>query len=382
MAGMVILTFVLFFLAENGRINSFATYFVAIFLLMLVVLDLRRIKTLDWRWMILPVCLLGYLAASSLWSDPTAPVLKYLGYAALLICFLVAFQACDKQYRLFLPTITNMIIAAAFASACWSIYLHVSLPEYQPLPEPRLYGLGRLNNPVISATAYGFAAILAIHSILFDQDLTRRGLFAVSLVVFLAAIVLSGTRSIWLGLLISTALGLRFLFHGNLRLQFLSVVVLTVVLTGLVFTTYGTDELMRRALSFRPEIWAEFVTRTLNNGWITGSGIATATTFVLPELTIQHPHSLFVSTFFYGGLVGSLLFCLVLGQVAYAVRLSETSVEGWLCGMLLSYGVVLAVFDGNHLLTKVDHIWLTIWFPCALAMALMNKKRDINVSRE
>lgn len=311
--------------------------------------------------------LLIYLAVSVLWSDQGEATLKHVGYSLLVMSFCLSIGFCLARYPDFLYWLIFLTITAAMINSGYSIYLHYALPEYQPLPEPRLFAMGRLNNPVISALSYGFATMLCIFFALSRKGLmTKAGFIGVALLL-LAAIVLSGSRGVWPALAVGATLGVLLHFKQQRKYQVAGLVVVVICLIGGALAL-GPEAILQRALSFRPEIWQEFVGRTMAAGFLFGAGMTSDSTFQLPELLIQHPHSIFVSTFYYGGLAGLTLLGLMIGRAVWLVAVMAPGNHRTLSAMLLGFGLTATLFDGNELLTKVDHLWLLIWLPIGLLM--------------
>ena len=126
--------------------------------------------------------------------------------------------------------------------------------------------------------------------------------------------------------------------------------------------------LFKRGFSFRPEIWTEFISRTMTeNIWI-GVGMSTDSSLQLPELLIKHPHSVFVSTFYYGGAVGLATYLAMIMRSMFALNQNKESNLRLLGAMLLAFGLTATALDGDAVVTKVDHLWLLIWIPIAIAM--------------
>ena len=83
----------------------------------------------------------------------------------------------------------------------------------------------------------------------------------------------------------------------------------------------------------------------------------------------RHPHHLYVSTMFYGGVVGiGGLILVMIGSVS--VTLESDHPSRWLTLSLLTYGFAVLMFDGNRLISKIDFIWLVFWLPVAFAAFL------------
>jgi len=368
-AGCVTLSLLMFFLAENGRANAFPTYLLGVAVIALLAFSetRRQITSVSMPVLTLTCIFLAYLSGSAWWSDSGGfpAVLQYLGYALLILAFILGLVLAHNHFASFLPLLLAMTVAAATVSGAYSIYLHLALPEYQPLPEPRLYGLGRLSNPVISATSYGFASLLSVWLILQRQDTWHRLLAAVCILILLTAMALSGSRTAWLALGLAAGTG----FAMNYRDRALPWFALTLVATGLIaVAAVGLEDLTKRALSFRPEIWSEFVSRTLAANPILGVGSGSASHWVTPVLAFKHPHSIFVSAFYFGGLTGLLLLVALFAACIRHLFRADASLLKTLASMTLVYGITVGLLDGDNVLTKIDYLWWIMWFPVGMVV--------------
>lgn len=371
LAAGVALCLLMFFLAENGRANAFATYIVGLGVIgALFQPDTRKeLLTLPLPVLVVLVIFLEYLSVSAWWSDVGSlhTVIRFQGYSVLIVTFIAGFYLAGRRFENYLHIMAGLVTAAAMVSAGYSIYLHFALPEYQPLPEPRLYGLGRLSNPVISAVSYGFSVALAFWLLLQRRDLWLRLLLAAGIVSLLVAISLSGTRIVWLALACAVGVALSLETGRN---GWLTLGVAGTVLGAVAIFSLGWEDLAKRGLSFRPEIWAEFARRSAEANPILGAGSGAPSYWVTPELTFRHPHSIFVSAFFFGGIIGlGLLVALIVLAARYAWQ-SPPSPVRTLAVMTLSYGVVVGLIDGDNIVTKIDYLWWLIWFPLAVVMML------------
>ena len=147
-----------------------------------------------------------------------------------------------------------------------------------------------------------------------------------------------------------------------------------------VLASFGWDELVKRSTSFRPEIWGELISRTLQTNWLLGHGIIADSSVAHSSyehgvFSFHHAHSVYVATFFYGGVVGLLGF---LGLLAYlGLRLYQANgaeMRG-LATMALIYAAVVMFFDGDRLLVKVDYLWIVFWLPVAMVLVVDQQKR-------
>ena len=95
-------------------------------------------------------------------------------------------------------------------------------------------------------------------------------------------------------------------------------------------------------------------------------------------LEFQHAHSIYVSTFFYGGVIGLLALLGFLGLCAgRSLRANSSEIQA-LATMMLLYGVTVLLFDGDRILTKVDYIWMVFWLPIAMVLVADQENRNRN----
>lgn len=339
-------------------------------MLPLLVLQGRELRALkiDWGLVALTALCLVYLSFSVAWSSSDERVIKSLAEALLVFTFCLSIPLSVARFHWFLNTLVVLVILAAMVNCGYSIYLHFALPDYQPF-ESRMYSLGRLGNPVVGALSYGFATVLAAYMVLTEQRRIAQIAYIVAALIFLWAIVLTGTRGVYLALAAGVSAGVCLRYPGNLKLQLLGVVFTLAALFLAAYLFLGPEQLFSRALSFRPEIWTEFIARTMaQNSWL-GVGMTTDSSFQLPELLIKHPHSVFVATFYYGGVIGLLSYLAMIVKSMFALQQNKALNLRLLGTMLLVSGLTATMLDGDEIVTKVDYHWLLIWIPVAIAMA-------------
>lgn len=364
------LTGTLYYLVESGSANSFPTYLTALAMLPLLFLKPQIFGTLD-RVLLPSVGLLVfYLAMSVGWSDSGESVTKHLGYALLVIAFCISIALLITEFPHVLRWLLIAVVSAALVNAIYSLYLHYAIPDHNPLPEPRLFALGRLNNPVVSGLSYGFATVLCAYLFMTAATHLQRILVAVSISVFLIVITLTWTRGVWLALAMALTLGAITQYSRDRRVLLIAIFTIASIIGGALFVGLGTDILFKRAWSFRPEIWMEFTSRAFEANPIFGAGLTSDSLFHLggePE-PFKHPHSLFVATFYYSGFTGLLMYLAVLAISIKKLTRPYLGTIRTLAVMCLAYGLTASLVDGNELLVKVNYVWLLIWFPVGLLM--------------
>lgn len=384
LASMLVLTIVTYYLAGNGKINNFPTYLAALAFLPFVFVRPDFFSKFNKPLLSLIIIFLFYLCLSSLWSRDVDSLilLKRPGYFFLLITFIFGMAMTCNLYPSFLKWLLVITILSATISSIYSIFLYFLLPDYQPLIEKRLYSLGRLHNPVIAALSYGMAATVCISCLLIHSGRVRV-LWIICLAILLLAITLTETRSVWAGLMVSipVAVFLQDSLSSRRKLAIVGTALGAMFLLAIITWQAGFwDEVLHRATSFRPEIWLTTIQNTLSTNVFFGNGIATSSKLIIAGTSFQHPHSLYIATFFYGGMVGLGLLLLLIGRTFFEVMKIERSPLIILAASSLAFAVVALLFDGNRLLVKVDFLWIVFWFPVSLCLAATSGEGVININ--
>jgi hypothetical protein len=371
-----------YFLSANGRINNFPTYLIA--LIVLAILLLSRPLTLALsrlRIIRTSALLLIYLAISTLWSETFSlrEVLVSFADAFLLLSFLCAVIICNDVYEKFTPLLISIVILAASVSAVYSMTLYLSLNN-NPLPEDRLYALGRLHNPVVSALSYGIASVFAFCNFLSTTDPYKRLGWLILLGFLLSTIYLTGSKGVLIGLtsvaVLSTSLQLglsrkqTIVFFGIL-LGTISLILITLYLE--FAATFGV--LFPRAASFRPEIWLTVMESTFEHNLLFGFGYLATGSISTDNMEFMHAHSIYLATFYYGGLIGLTLLIYVITIVfKETCRANSTDLHTIVLSSFL-FAITTLIVDGDRLLLKIDYIWLVFWLPIALATIIEHNQK-------
>lgn len=380
---LLLLSISAYFLAENGRINNFPTYLIALFILAILflsrslALELSRLKPIRSS-----ALLLGYLAISTLWSENISlrDVLASFADVFLLLSFLCAIIICNNVYIRFTPLLISFVIFAASVSAVYSITLYLTL-DYRPLPEDRLYALGRLHNPVVSSLSYGIASVFAFCNFLSASESYKKLGWVVLLGFLLSAIYLTGSRGVLIGLAfasiisISSQLGLSkkqtIIFFG----VFLGTILLILITLYLQFAALFSD-LFPRAYSFRPEIWLTIMNSILEHNLLFGFGYLATGSISSNNIEFMHAHSIYLSTFYYGGLIGLILLAYVITSVITAISRSNSNDLRTLAISGFLFAVTALIVDGDRLLSKIDYIWLVFWLPVTMSAIIEYNQKE------
>ena len=368
---LLVLVVIFYFLVASARINSFPTYFLALVTSCCLFFSTtyHYLKDTDRQLLFVVLCLICYLGISALWSSGIGleKQARQFEFAGSILAFLIAFTLSVRKFPAFSDYFLAAILLCASISAGLSIYLHFDYPSYQNMPEPRLYGFGRPKNPLIASAAYGFGLWVGVYLLMNSKHYSVRVVIAFCILLLFACVVLTGSRSVWCALGLSLGIGIAQTLSWKPWLVFLLVLVLTALI---VSVTVEWNELLGRGWSYRPEIWNEFIARTIKRRILLGFGSASAAEWVTPTYTFLHPHSIFVSTFYYGGAIGLFILLATFASCLSVISRTDQSRAKRLASMGLFYGVGIGVFDGNNIISDVNHLWWIFWLPVAWCLVI------------
>jgi O-antigen ligase len=315
--------------------------------------------------------LLAYLVLSVFWSSQWAmhDVMSNLVRALLVGAFVIAVAEVRLrgQIQLWLRRTMTLVGGAAILAA---IVNHLI---WTPA-DGRLNGLGQLDTHVIAALVYGIVAVLALQAVLRESGVKWRIAGLVTIAMAFYAIHGSDSRNAW----VSVIFGLSILLLAEKlkdRQRFISSVVSVVLLAGVVLVALfmgdtTRDLLLPRGTSFRPEIWDQAIARILDGHLVFGLGINTPNDFLIGTTPIQHPHNLYLSVAYQGGLVALLLLMMVLWKSLRELLRQYDEADAKLALGILGVALPAYLLDGHELLDKIGSTWFLIWLPVALAVGL------------
>ena len=120
----------------------------------------------------------------------------------------------------------------------------------------------------------------------------------------------------------------------------------------------------------RMEIWEQGLSQAKNKPYF-GHGLNADTRIILSGIKTKnkimlHHHSVYMTTLFYGGIVGLSLLIALVGS---AIRQGWTRTvrrERFLLTCMILFGALCIATDGNTLLRHPKPVWVFFWFPIAL----------------
>lgn len=331
---------------------------------------LLLLRSADWRWLAgswlwrAAMALLAYLTLSGLWTEHAswsdwlsqAKALPYLAvYLALVAC---VFARRVEAARWLIGAV---VIAAALGTVISAVRFY-SVAAW-PL---RLEYASAIYNANEGATAAGSALLLAVFWLAPTSDSRwQRALWLACAMTLLAGMVLSGSRTPLVAVVVSLLLGLALCRQW--RLLALAVALVGVTVVAGINSSAGRQALLRGD-SYRLAIWQYYATRAAQHPWF-GEGVLTDDTsraeFHGPggvTFNALHAHDVYLATTLYGGLPALIL---LVSVIALAIRdggsLARRGEPAWL--LVLVFGLLCMLTDGDRLLHSPRAIWVYFWLP-------------------
>ena len=365
-SALIVLSFVSVLLLTSQSAASYATYLLALAML-LSVKDWNDVFQLPMLWLV--AMLLGYLFLSSFWSDPFLwrEVFSTCIRVLLVFMFVVAFAEC--QLRGQLRRWLGRALALAGIAAVVAALVVYSMTD--PL-DGRLQGLGQLRAHVGAALVFGIVLIFMLDSAMSDASPWWRGLALVGAMVCAYAVFLSDSRNAWFSVAIGAGVFLLARQVKDPQRFVASVATLAVVLAALLAALLVSDDtrelVLPRGDSFRPDIWSEIVARIADHGLWFGLGINTTDNVIVDGFEFLHPHNLYLSVAYQGGLIGLLLFILLLAATLARLLENYHDHDAKLALGILGLALPAYLLDGHALVDKVGSTWFLLWLPVAIAL--------------
>ena len=315
--------------------------------------------------------LLAYLVLTGLWSEDRQPsdALSMLSRAAQVLLFAVAFAECQMRGDL-QRWLGRALVAAGLLAGLAGLGLFL-MGHTQ---NGRLIGLGQLDNNVVAALIFSVVLILVTEQALRDPRTQWRRLGGFGIVVMVAAVLLSDSRNGQISAVLGV--GTLLIAHRVPDRQRFAVavlglgVILAALLAASVANEAGRAFVLPRGDSFRPAIWLATLSAVADGGLWFGRGILTDDTLVTAAGEFPHPHNMYLSVLFQGGLVGAALFATLIAAVLRTLLRHYGHRDAKLALGILGLALPAWLLDGHELIDKVGMTWFLFWLPVAISLGL------------
>ena len=364
-----------YYLLPSSQANNFPTFLLALSMMFYVALDTERLKFFDHSGLVkVLMLLLFYMATTGFWfyDGQLLQVLKLYADAFLVFSFIFSLIILFRKAENFLYLLVVTIVLAALLSALEWLYLTMTSDDI-------VSAVGRLRYSALAAISWGFAVILALW-------LTAVSATPIAKICWAIAGLFLAIAALYQEILyVQIALSIAIASAGYLHLKAswsqkkprVFVIGCVVVFFALsLFLSASLNEIQND----RPTIWNQSVQHLFDvpGKPLFGFGLMGDTTMSLPceihyageVCHVSHPHSLFVSTLVYGGIIGLFLLFTLLIWTMNILASDIHQRPAQLALVILSYAIPLLLFDGDRIIDKIDIVWLLLWLPIGIALSI------------
>lgn len=320
----------------------------------------------------LALLFLFYMACTAFWTDGTPVKATYKGlvYMLYIVSLFWALCFCREYWQgAQLQRVAILLPALACISFLYSLVDIYSVQNFTI--DTRLSNSWSIENLNYYSHALGWLAVASLcHAYLSPNPRLRSGHYLL-MTAFLIGVLLTQTKSTLIGLA-ATAVGLVLVhsrFSRAYKLTFITTLMVAVALV-FYFRVYSYDQFVDKIMistSERMQIYSlSFVKVASTENWLFGKGL-----FANVDIwdNYGYLHSMYLTTFYNGGLLGFALLCALILKAFQISRDYWHDPEVKLAGSLFLYGATTLVFDGFSLLDHVNTNWLLIWVPYAMLIA-------------
>lgn len=366
----------------NNDGSRYATQmYLLLFVPALLLLLWRRLSLDTWRQApgLLLLGLLVWVVLSSVLNTGSGKDPAYwLKIVGLIILYVFAVASLVRNQKAFNGLLIAVVVVAALFAWLTFYYQFIFLEkpfEYSELrfagrlSELGWHGLADLKHPVVAGLYYGvFAVLLTYLFVGLKVRAWHAALLALGMLGLLLYVLLTFSRGAWF----STAAGgfvLLLLFPNIRSRSLIGVAFLLILVAAHLFWPEIQSEL-RRGVSGRQLIWDSWGSR-FPEFWLMGVGAGADFNFrFYGGSTVIHAHSLYLQLWYEYGIVGIVLFALLLLSLLWKGWQCRTQPLARLGVALLVYAMVAMVSDVYAIFHRPSPFWVLFWFPVGILLGV------------
>ncbi|MCJ7601952.1 MAG: O-antigen ligase family protein [Desulfobulbaceae bacterium] len=326
---------------------------------------------------------LFYMWLTLWWSNDFS--LKDIYVTGRRIIFILVFIASTvyltQTRRHFLKSLFQLLAIVATAVAIiYPFYFYA----YHPFPGSRLVGYWLLDNPINTSSIYAIGIFGCLYLLQDQTEGKKRFIYVFLLIPLFSYILLSQSRGplgafistfvIWL---LFTSLKTRQFRNHHLKITAIFILFIAIAIGfHLAFPDFFRHFIFDRGLSYRVEIWDK-VFEKIKSAPIWGHGLNAENTVTISDSqTFLNPHSIYISTLYYGGAVGLFLFVSLIGYVIFKAMTLKNQKKQFIAVCTMVYGSLCILADLHTLIQHPKPFWIFFWFPIALCIAFEIESPD------
>lgn len=323
------------------------------------------------------ILLLAYLWLTTFWSvtdEVFKEGLDNLRYSLMIVAFLGSVYFLNRHEDKHLHQLLQCLVLVASCSAALGLWWHWQ--EHAFLHQ-RLEGPGRLSNAVVAGFGYGMAALVSLY-LIFSQKMTlaKRAVYGVCFIILVIALLSTHTRSAMLAFAASAVVLAPFLVPSTqAKYKWLGALGVLSVVGIMIYLNWVSILRTLAAQNERIEIWTYVLNQLEARPWF-GFGLATNDDVPGTKYVYNHPHSVYIATLFYGGIVGLILLAATLTTATWQGLKQLPRQKAAFALSTLCYSVITMGLDGYQVLDKISYIWVIFWLPIVISMVFAVRKGD------
>jgi O-antigen ligase len=148
-------------------------------------------------------------------------------------------------------------------------------------------------------------------------------------------------------------------------------VLLLIIVAALVVSEKTRAFILPRGSSYRPEIWSAAVTRIIDGNMWYGLGINSPDDFLINGQVLLHPHNMYLSVAYQGGVIALGLLGVLLVLVFKALMRNYAKLDAKFALGVLTITLTAYLLDGHELVDKVGPSWFLFWLPVAISLGIV-----------
>ena len=351
-----------FFFPGSSERNTF--FYLAVCLPVVLILPAYYKQLKPTTWVTASALIfIFYLFFNSLWSIhySTAQSLKFLRYVFSLYCLFAAVFILHHNKPNCCKLLFKAFIFFVFFHSLYGIFMHFSM-----LPEPLIT---RYHDPIDSSMLVGLLLLTCIWLMIESKSWGNSAIYFFLLIPFVIIMFLSKARGPQLAIVLTLPL-LAYLQSQHIKKFLLLLLILLFAISLLLLFSDLSNIIFNRGFSapYRMEIWSTSLHESFSYFWFGQGASHRPPLFLSSGDTFNHSHSILLSIFRMGGIVGLLLFFTNLILCFFAGQKSSNSAHRvWI--IWLFFGVLCLMTNGKYPLTRPSSVWLAYWIPIAFICA-------------
>ncbi len=315
-----------------------------------------------------------YYSLSNLWSD-NSNLSNELKASLLCILYIVGVSIISKKEQLLYITLSATLIYVALFSLLFIVqnYLINNQELNHRLSNTGFEGWNSLNHPQVFAIYLGTFFTLGIMLLrIKTPSIIKIILFIASILILIAAFF-TYSRTMWIALFFTLLCYLyinkyhTILRYGTLLLLSSSTIIL------FIFPEIFDRFIYRDGLSFRPQNWLLTLSYIVDKPLL-GYGSNATFHYTVTQMVngiklsciIPHPHNLYLSIFYFSGLIGLTLYLAMLTKLLVSVKKYLHDDFVWLALGILLFSLSVQLFEIAEIVTKPNKYYMIMWLPIGI----------------